>query len=498
MPTIRKDFCLDETVAGSLRALCENYHLDGSWLAWQFEKHILVNGASPFRVETGAYGHPIKEGIQNVKFEVEFDSNNPNVLKWIRFDELPSKKSFVITQTSVKHMREGVTCPLWLEVPKSTETREDIGAVQSLLRVKLCCDEWIVFIPDEPETALERAQLTVADENINRLKNEVASKRLLVDKMYSALRDLKSDLSQKSGALAFKKIEAEALARAVEKLNGEKAALNDRIEQLEGEIKNGDKSAEKLKTALADLELLNNRHAGLFQTNKALLAEKKEMQAELNAKKKMMEEASDFLDSESPSKKRKKTVIKICKTPKTPKTPKTGGKDKSGVLGTPQTVTPQVDNRPRIAPMFPNLSSNTSVAANSRDAAASSMLGVMGLRSARANEELSDHTMTGADHAYLIGGISASLVGGISGSASIPALNTRGGIGYSTRSMQFSPLRPSASPYNTRNRGGVGLAPSASLGALGDDVFVRDSHSGELGSPIEVSSGGDEDYIPEA
>lgn len=172
MAGIRKDFSLCETVAGALYMVCEAYGMDGCWLAWRYERHILTGGAPPYRVTSSDYPRSIKDGIDKISFEIDFDKSNPNLVKYIRFDEQPGKRKYLITQTSMRHLHEGGTnCALWIEIPKGAD-REGISGMQSLLKAEICCAEWKDYLSPLPETALEHAQMVIAQDNTDWLKKQ--------------------------------------------------------------------------------------------------------------------------------------------------------------------------------------------------------------------------------------------------------------------------------------------------------------------------------------
>lgn len=173
MPPARKDFSLCETVAGALHAVSEAYGMDGCWLPWQFEKHVLTEGATPFRITTKEYPRDLKEGVDKVCFEVAYDNDNPNLLKFIRFDELPSKGKYIVSQTSMKHVKDdaGVNCALWIEIPKDAD-REGIAGAKSLFKAKVCCAVWKDHLPPSPETAIERAHLCLVQDDVEWLKGQ--------------------------------------------------------------------------------------------------------------------------------------------------------------------------------------------------------------------------------------------------------------------------------------------------------------------------------------
>lgn len=172
MAGTRKDFSLCETMAGALHMVGEAYGIDGCWLPWQFERHVLLGGANPFRITTSAYPRNFKDGVDKVSFEISFDNKTPNLVKYISFDELPSKGKYIVTQTSIKHLREGgASCALWIEIPKGAD-REGISGIQSLLKAEICCAEWKDFLPPEPETPMERAQLVIAQGDTEWLKKQ--------------------------------------------------------------------------------------------------------------------------------------------------------------------------------------------------------------------------------------------------------------------------------------------------------------------------------------
>lgn len=169
MAAIRKEFRLCETLTGVLYTVSDAYGMDGSWLPWQFERHILIGGATPFRITTKEYPSGTKEGVDKVSFEVQYDNDNPNLVKYIRFEELPGRGKYIVTQTSMKHIEDDSTCPVWIEIPKGSD-RDGIAGAQSLLKAKICCEDWKHYLPPSPETKLEQAHLTMAQDDVGWLK----------------------------------------------------------------------------------------------------------------------------------------------------------------------------------------------------------------------------------------------------------------------------------------------------------------------------------------
>lgn len=188
MPPPKTHFSLSETVAGVFAEICDAYNIDNHWLSWRYEREILTDGASPFRINTNdlVQKNRLKEGVDKVTIEIEFNQDNPNVLKWIRFNELPSKKHYLVTQTSIDHIQQNTGCPIWLELPPAAR-KEDIGAVQALLKVKVCCNEWKDFLPISPYTELERAHRIVAAEDIDWIRKQLAHKDSVALRLTNAL-----------------------------------------------------------------------------------------------------------------------------------------------------------------------------------------------------------------------------------------------------------------------------------------------------------------------
>lgn len=238
MSSLVREFCLSDDLDGVLRELCKAYEIDASLLSWQFERHALLNGATPFRLDTDDHTSQIvlKDGVTKVSVEVEFSNTNPNDVKYIKFYELPVKKTYLITQTSMAHIRSDSTCPLWIELPKGA-TKEDIGAVQSLIKADICCHEWADFIPSSPQTALERAFLVFASTDLDWIKKQLVFKDAVTGRL--------------TNALAFKNIEVAALKNEIQNLKekldeklaskkeveDEKAALRSTIEELKAKAR---------------------------------------------------------------------------------------------------------------------------------------------------------------------------------------------------------------------------------------------------------------------
>lgn len=240
----KPDFRLSEDVDVVFRELCKAYGIDGSLLSWQYEKHAILNGEAPFKLSTNDFTKQVelKEGVEKVAIEVEFAESNPNSIKSIKFHESPSKKSYIVTQTSMLHVNEESNCPLWLELPQGAR-KEDISAVHNLLKVKICCNNWQDFLPASPKTALERAWLVVAEENVDWIKKQLLHKDTVTGRL--------------TNSLACKNLETTALKKEVENLQvklDEKLAPKREFEEKEVALR---KEMECLKTKLAEqIELM--------------------------------------------------------------------------------------------------------------------------------------------------------------------------------------------------------------------------------------------------
>lgn len=171
MAAIRKEFRLCETLAGVLHNVSEAYAMDGCWLPWKFERHVLTGGATPFRITTKEYSDGIKDGVDQVRFEIHYHNENPNLVRFIRFDELPGRQKYIVTQTSMKHIEDSSTCPIWIEIPKGAD-RDGIAGAHSLLKAKICCADWKDHLPPTPETRLEQAHLTMSQDDLGWLKKQ--------------------------------------------------------------------------------------------------------------------------------------------------------------------------------------------------------------------------------------------------------------------------------------------------------------------------------------
>lgn len=219
MPRVSVDrgFSLCETVSGVFADICEGYDIDNAWLSWQFERAILKGEKSPLHVNTSSLvqNRPMKEGVDKVVFEVEFDQANPNTILCIRFNELPSRKHFLVTQTSIAHVREDTKCPLWIELPPGAR-KEDIGAIHSLLRVDICCNEWKDFLSQKPYTTLEQAHLVVASNDEGWLKNQIIERNMAVRKMAVILKDKETELDGLRKEIERLKLELEGKNASLE------------------------------------------------------------------------------------------------------------------------------------------------------------------------------------------------------------------------------------------------------------------------------------------
>lgn len=239
----KNDFILSEDVDGVFREICKAYGLDASLLSWQFEKHIILNGATPFRFNTNDFVNhrPLKDAVDKVVVEVEYANANANDIKWIRFHEMPCNKYYIVTQTSMRHIRQDSNCPLWLELPQESR-KEDMATVQNFLNVDICCEEWKDFLPDSPETALERALLVFASEDVDWMKKQLIQKDAVIARL--------------TNTLAFKNIEMVAVNKEVENLKGkldEKLSTKQEMETEKAELRAVIKELEAQLAEKADL-----------------------------------------------------------------------------------------------------------------------------------------------------------------------------------------------------------------------------------------------------
>lgn len=162
-------FALSDHNAGVFAEICSKNDMTHCWLQWKYEMAVLSEVTSPFTVDTKSDALcDLKSGVTKVTFTVDFDHENPNIINYIKFSESyddsheKTRKHFVVTQTSVDHVHEDNTCPLWLEIPHSA-LLEDISAVVNLWKVQICCDEWKNFLPANPATQLEKSHRLVSE-----------------------------------------------------------------------------------------------------------------------------------------------------------------------------------------------------------------------------------------------------------------------------------------------------------------------------------------------
>lgn len=264
MSSAKREFRLSEDLDGVLRELCKAYEIDASLLSWQFERHALLNGATPFRFSTDDYMNQVvlKDGVTKIDVEVEFSNSNPNDIKWIKFQEMPVKKTYLITQTSMMHIHSDSTCPLWIELPPRA-TKEDISAVQNLIKVEICCSEWTDFLPAAPETALERAFLVLASKDEDWIKKQLIHKDAVAVRL--------------TNALAFKNIEVTALKNEVQNLKeklDEKLASKQEVEDEKATLRG---TIEKLKTKIHEQEALLDALTPLAETPSKSTLKKRKM-----------------------------------------------------------------------------------------------------------------------------------------------------------------------------------------------------------------------------
>lgn len=218
MPRFDRPFSLCETISGVFAEICDKYDIDSTWLSWQFERAIWTGKTSPLRIGTNelVQKRSIKEGVEKVTFEIRFDHEHPNDVTAIRFTELPTKKVFLVTQTSIQHVQDETKCPLWVELPPAAR-KEDIGAIQALLKVEVCCTDWKDFLPKEPWTALERAHLVMASGDEFWLKKQVIHKDMTTHSLSQALETKIAEVDE------LKK-EVDRLTRELEETNACQAA----------------------------------------------------------------------------------------------------------------------------------------------------------------------------------------------------------------------------------------------------------------------------------
>lgn len=215
-----RDFVLSEDVDGIFREVCKAYGLDASLLSWQFDKHVMLDGATPFRLSTNNFEQQVtfKDGVKQLEVEVEYNNTNANDIKWVRFHEMPSNKYYIITRTSMQHIDQDSTCSLWFELPQESR-REDMSTVQNFSKVEICCEAWKDFLPESPETALERAFLVFASEDVDWIKKQLVHKDAVTGRL--------------TNTIAYKNIEIAALKNEVDRLKGqldEKLATKKEIE----------------------------------------------------------------------------------------------------------------------------------------------------------------------------------------------------------------------------------------------------------------------------
>ncbi|KAJ4422304.1 hypothetical protein N0V82_003059 [Gnomoniopsis sp. IMI 355080] len=304
MAGVRKSFSLCETVAGALHTIGEAYGIDGCWLPWQFEKHVLNNQATPFQISTDEYPRNLKDGVDKVCVEVHYYNDNPNLVKYIRFEELPSKEKYIVTQTSMKHVQDdaaGASCTLWIEIPKGAE-REGIAGVPSRLKAKICCAEWKDHLSPTPETEIERAQLYVAQDNVEWLKRQLIFKD--------------SQNNNLSSSLAFQRTEITTLTAAISKLNEEVAnvgCLNVRIGELKAEVK------AEIKAKQDVIDVLEAKLKGLsadLEKSKVTLKEKNGIITKLRRDLKAKDNLREDSGPKSPIQVKKRKWLAAVKTPK--------------------------------------------------------------------------------------------------------------------------------------------------------------------------------------
>lgn len=290
------EFSLSGTNMTVLRRVSEAYGIDGSWLAWRLEKHVLAKGVTPFRITTDDYQakSAIKNGVEKITFVIDFAQENPNVLKSVRFHEEPSDKYFIVTQTSILHVQDSNTCALWFELPQSA-LPGDMGAVQGIAKVVICCDAWKEFLPASPHTELEQAQLIFAKDDISWVKKQAVLKD-------NALLRLKSDI-------AFKKIEMAALKNVNEKLLNDKMTLKLEVEKMQGALLYSKTEIDKLETALK---------VSKVEVEKCM-ASIEELRAQSAVQEALLGE-SEPTTPKTVTKKRKVAVPRSQRTPVTPKT----------------------------------------------------------------------------------------------------------------------------------------------------------------------------------
>ncbi|KAJ4390632.1 hypothetical protein N0V93_004229 [Gnomoniopsis smithogilvyi] len=260
MTATQKSSSLCETVLGALHTVSEAYGMDGCWLPWQFDKHVITSGATPFRITTNEYPRSLKDGVHKVCFEIEYDNDKPNLVKFIRFKELPSKRKFVVTQTSMNHLKDDTEadCSLWIEIPKGAE-REGIAGVSSRLKANICCDQWKHYIPQSPETEIERDQLIIAQDDRDWLKRQAIFKdntnqnlSFALGSSISEIAALKEEVAKLNDEIAKAAFLKGRIDELKAELKAEAKARDDIVDDLQAKLKSRDVHVEKLQVTLKD------------------------------------------------------------------------------------------------------------------------------------------------------------------------------------------------------------------------------------------------------
>lgn len=211
-------FALSDQNAGVFAEICGKNGMTHCWLQWKYETAVLSEVTSPFTLDTKSdVLCGLKSGVNKVAFTIDFDHNNPNVINYVKFSEFydNERKHYVVTQTSVDHVHEDNTCPLWLEVPHCA-LHEDISAVVNLWKVQLCCDAWKDFLPANPATQLEKSHRLVSEGNAGWLKKQ---------------------LIQREGLLAHKNAELAAKTKDIENLTSQLSELSMQLAEAEMQLK---------------------------------------------------------------------------------------------------------------------------------------------------------------------------------------------------------------------------------------------------------------------
>lgn len=160
-------FSLNEANADLFAQISDIYSIDTSWLAGQYTTFVDRKGLTPFCITSGCLLRElVRDGVAHVTFSIDFSSADKNDIKSISIREEPSKKHWLVTQTSLAHIKTSPECRPFIDISSVRQLR-GYPRVSDLLAVQLCCDDWKLCLNKRwQHTDLERVQYDEARSNV--------------------------------------------------------------------------------------------------------------------------------------------------------------------------------------------------------------------------------------------------------------------------------------------------------------------------------------------